>query len=46
MKKFELNGKWRITSNTYDVVGDVPGTVYSALLANGKMDKEIVVQEG
>ena len=38
MKKFELNGKWRITSNTYDVVGDVPGTVYSALLANGKME--------
>ena len=38
MEKFELNGKWRITSNTYDVTGNVPGSVYSALLANGLME--------
>ena len=38
MEKFELNGKWHIKSNTYDVVGDVPGSVYSALLANGLME--------
>jgi len=38
MEKFSLNGKWQIKSNTYDVVGDVPGSVYSALLACGKMD--------
>lgn len=38
MEKFELNGKWRITSKTYDTVGDVPGSVYSNLLANGLMD--------
>lgn len=38
MEKFTLNGEWRITSNTYDVVGQVPGSVYTALLANGKME--------
>ena len=38
MEKFELNGKWQIKSNTYDTVGTVPGTVYSALLANGLME--------
>ncbi len=37
MERFNLNGQWRITSNTYDVVGEVPGSVYSALLANGKI---------
>ncbi len=38
MERFGLNGKWRITSATYDVIGDVPGSVYSALLANGLME--------
>lgn len=38
MKKFELNGKWNIKSNTYDVTGEVPGSVYSALLAQGLME--------
>ena len=38
MKKLDLNGKWKITSNTYEVEGDVPGSVYSALLANGLME--------
>lgn len=38
MEKFTLNGKWRVTSNTYDTVGDVPGSVYSALLSNGLME--------
>ena len=38
MEKFNLNGQWNITSNTYNVVGEVPGSIYSALLANGKME--------
>lgn len=38
MEKFTLNGKWNIKSNTYDVVGDVPGSVYSALLNLGLME--------
>ena len=38
MEKFTLNGEWRITSKTYDIIGEVPGSVYGALLANGKMD--------
>ena len=38
MEKFLLNGKWRIQSNTYDTVGDVPGSVYSALLVSGLME--------
>ena len=38
MEKFLLNGKWKIQSNTYDTVGDVPGSVYSALLQNGLME--------
>ena len=38
MEKFLLNGKWRIKSNSYDTVGDVPGSVYSALLKNGLME--------
>lgn len=36
MEKFNLNGQWRITSNTYEVVGEASGSVYAALLANGK----------
>ena len=38
MEKCKLTGRWRITSNTYDVVGEVPGSVYAALLANGKIE--------
>ena len=38
MEKFILNGKWNITSNTYNTTGEVPGSVYSALLANGLME--------
>ena len=38
MEKFYLNGKWKISSKTYNVEGDVPGSVYSALLANGFME--------
>ena len=38
MERFTLNGKWKITSNTYDVTGNVPGSVYSALLANGLIE--------
>jgi len=38
MEKFSLNGKWEINSNTYHTVGEVPGSVYSALLDNGLMD--------
>ncbi len=38
MEKFMLNGQWSIKSNTYDTVGEVPGSVYSALLKNGLMD--------
>ncbi len=38
MEKFLLNGEWKITSKTYDVVGNVPCSVYSALLENGLME--------
>ena len=38
MEKFSLNGKWKIQSATYDTIGDVPGSVYAALLQNGLMD--------
>lgn len=38
MEKFMLNGKWKIKSNTYDIEGEIPGSVYSALLASGKME--------
>ena len=38
MEKYLLNGQWNIKSNTYDTVGEVPGSVYSALLANGLME--------
>ena len=38
MEKFSLNGKWEINSNTYHTVGEVPGSVYSALLDSGLMD--------
>lgn len=38
MEKFSLNGEWKITSKTYDVIGKVPGSVYSALLEKGLME--------
>ena len=38
MEKFALNGKWQIKSNTYDTTGEIPGSVYTALLANGLME--------
>lgn len=38
MEKFTLNGTWQITSNTYNVAGEMPGSVYTALLANGLME--------
>ena len=38
MEKFTLNGQWNISSKTYDVVGEIPGSVYTALLANGMME--------
>ena len=38
MEKFTLNGKWRISSATYNVEGDIPGSVYTALMENGLME--------
>ena len=38
MEKFTLNGQWHINSKTYDVIGEVPGSVYATLLANGLME--------
>ena len=38
MEKFSLNGEWHIQSNAYDVIGEIPGSVYSTLLASGKME--------
>ena len=38
MEKFLLNGEWRITSKSYDLVGTVPGSVYSNLLAQGLIE--------
>ena len=38
MEKFSLNGQWLINSDTYATIGQVPGSVYSALLANGLME--------
>lgn len=38
MDKYSLNGQWKITSNTYDTIGKIPGSVYSALLDNGLME--------
>ena len=38
MKKIYLNGTWKIASKTYSVEGEVPGSVYSALLASGLME--------
>ena len=38
MEKFLLNGEWNITSKTYNTVGQVPGSVYGALLNNGLIE--------
>ena len=38
MEKITLNGQWNISSKTYNVVGEIPGSVYTALLANGLME--------
>ncbi|MBQ8726084.1 MAG: glycoside hydrolase family 2 protein [Clostridia bacterium] len=38
MDKFTLNGKWQIKGGAYELVGDVPGTVYSNLLAQNLME--------
>ena len=38
MKKISLNGNWRMTGNDFDLFGKVPGSVYSFLLENGKID--------
>lgn len=39
MKKiYNLNGEWQISSKTYNVAGQVPGSVYSALLEKKLID--------
>ncbi len=38
MERFELNGKWKITSKTYNVEGNMPGSVYATLLEEGLME--------
>ena len=38
MEKFLLKGDWKITSDTFDTVGQVPGSVYGALLNNGLVE--------
>lgn len=38
MKKFDLNGIWRMQGGGFDVEGTVPGSVYSFLLDKGLMD--------
>lgn len=37
MKKYNLNGKWRMTGNNYDVEGTVPGSVYSFLFLDNQI---------
>ncbi len=37
MKKYSLNGKWRMTGNGYDVEGNIPGSVYSFLYIDNKL---------
>ena len=37
MKKYALNGKWRMTGNGYDVEGNIPGSVYSFLYIDNKL---------
>lgn len=38
MKKYSLNGIWKLKGGEYDTQGNVPGSVYSILLENGLMD--------
>ena len=38
MKRFDLNGNWRLTGNGYDCTGKIPGSVYSFLLDAGLME--------
>ena len=38
MERFDLNGKWRIQSGKYDLMCDVPGSVYENLLKNGLIE--------
>ncbi|MBQ7565526.1 MAG: glycoside hydrolase family 2 protein [Oscillospiraceae bacterium] len=38
MKKFDLNGTWRMTGGGFDCEGKVPGSVYSFLLDAGLME--------
>lgn len=38
MKKYSLNGLWKLKGGKYDTQGDVPGSVYSILLKNGLME--------
>ncbi len=37
MKKYLLDGKWRMTGNGYDVEGNIPGSVYSFLYLDNKL---------
>ncbi len=38
MQKISLGGKWRMTGGGFDVMGTIPGSLYSILLENGLMD--------
>ena len=38
MKKYSLNGIWRLRGGKYDTEGRVPGSVFSILLEKGLMD--------
>ncbi len=38
MKKFDLNGIWRLTGGGYDCEGTIPGSVYAFLLNNNLIE--------
>ena len=38
MEKFSLNGTWKLKGGKYDTEGQIPGSVYSILLANNLME--------
>ena len=38
MKVFSLNGTWKLKGGNYDTEGQIPGSVYSILLANNLME--------
>ena len=38
MKKFSLNGIWKLSGGGYNASGKIPGSVYSVLLENGLME--------